>query len=313
MVVPNASCGGLSEIRRLALVKGDYLEFFPPALRPEPLPRTESSWWRWRDMKIHVQRVGEPTAARRAILLHGAGGHADAMWPFAALLAVRGFQVAVPDLPGYGRTRVPKRHRIRYPDWQDVAADFLRSEATSSAPLLMGASVGGMLAYDVATRTGSAETVLATCLLDPRSAAARERIARTPALGRLAGPLLKLARPADSLPVPVRWFANMRGMSSCRELVDVVIADEMGGGNSMPLGFLRSYLRSAPAVEPERAHAVKVVLAHPAADTWTPVELSRSFFDRLAGPKELVMLPEAGHYPIEAPGVERLVDVAVSC
>lgn len=105
----------------------------------------------------------------------------------------------------------------------------------------------------------------------------------------------------------------MREMSGCRELVDLVIADELGGGNSMPLGFLRSYLRSTPAVEPERAQDVKVGLAHPAADTWTPVELSRSFFDRLAGPKELVLLPEAGHYPIEAPGVERLLDVASSC
>lgn len=263
--------------------------------------------------RLHGQRVGEPTAARRAILLHGAGGHADAVWPFAALLAVRGFQVAVPDLPGYGRTRVPKRHRIRYPDWPDLAADFLRSEATSGAPLLIGASMGGLLAYEAATRTGLADTVLATCLLDPRSAAARERIARTPALGRLAGPLLRLARPVESVSVPVRWFANMRGMSDHREFADLVIADELGGGNAMPLGFLRTYLHSAPAVEPEQAHDVKVVLAHPAADTWTPVELSLPFFERLAGPKELVMLPESGHYPIEASGVHRFLEVALSC
>ncbi|MGI8308467.1 hypothetical protein [Saccharopolyspora hattusasensis] len=51
-------------------------------------------------------------------------------------------------------------------------------------------------------------------------------------------------------------------------------------------------------------------LAHPAEDAWTPVELSRPFFDRLAGAKKLAMLPGAGHLPIESPGVHRLLDLA---
>ncbi|MEV0700804.1 alpha/beta hydrolase [Saccharopolyspora sp. NPDC050389] len=295
-------------------MKREYLRFFPSDLQLESLPRTESTWWRWRDLDVHVERVGAPDAPRRAVLLHGAGGHADAMRPFAALLAVRGFQVAVPDMPGYGRTRVPRRNRIRYPDWPALAADFVRSEARMGpAPLLIGASMGGMLAYEAATRTGLVDTILVTCLLDPRSAAARERIARTPLLGRISQPLLRFARPADSISIPMRWFANMRGMSGNREFVDLVIADELGGGNSMPLGFLRTVLTSAPAVEPEQAGNIKVVLAHPAEDAWTPVELSRPFFDRLTGPKELAMLPGAGHFPIESPGAHRLLDLAASC
>jgi alpha-beta hydrolase superfamily lysophospholipase len=39
------------------------------------------------------------------------------MWPFAAAAGQRGVHVVVPDLPGYGRTRVPRRGAVRYPDW----------------------------------------------------------------------------------------------------------------------------------------------------------------------------------------------------
>jgi alpha-beta hydrolase superfamily lysophospholipase len=43
-------------------------------------------------------------------------------------------------------------------------------------------------------------------------------------------------------------------------------------------------------------------LVHPGADHWTPVELSRTFLDRIAAPKRLVILANAGHYPVEEPG-----------
>jgi pimeloyl-ACP methyl ester carboxylesterase len=50
------------------------------------------------------------------------------------------------------------------------------------------------------------------------------------------------------------------------------------------------------------------VLAHPAVDRWTPTAMSLRFFDRIAAPKELVLLEGAGHYPVEAPGVHQLLD-----
>lgn len=291
-------------------MRTEYLDLLPEDLRPDPLPRLRSHWWRWRDMNVHVERVGEPDAAQRAILLHGAGGHAGALWPFAANLAELGFYVAVPDLPGYGRTEVPDRRRIRYPHWVELACEFVAAEASSGPPpLLMGASMGGMLAYEAAARTGAVDTVLATCLLDPRMAAARERITRTRLMGRYGLPLLRIvAGPLASRNIPLRLVTNMRGMSRDQRLVDLVIADKLGGGNSMPLGFLRSFIESAPGFEPETVHRPTFVLAHPAEDIWTPLEISRPFFDRIAAPKELVLLDGAGHYPIEPPGVHQLLE-----
>jgi pimeloyl-ACP methyl ester carboxylesterase len=102
-------------------------------------------------------------------------------------------------------------------------------------------------------------------------------------------------------------MTNMRAISNTPELVDVVVRDARGGGSRMPLGFLRSFLDSAPAVEPERATGPGFVLAHPALDRWTPAGMSLRFFDRIAAPKELVLLEGAGHFPVEAPGAHQLL------
>lgn len=284
----------------------------PADLRPDPIVEPESTWWRWRDTDVHIERMGDPAAAARMILLHGAGGHAAAMFPYAALAAQRGFRVLVPDLPGFGRTRVPRRHAVRYDDWVRLACDLALAEkqAHPDEPLhLLGASMGGMLAYDVATRTGAASRVLVTCLLDPRDPVARRHITHFPWLGDVARPFMRVAAgPLAGVSVPMPWLTKMRAISNEPALVDLVLRDRRGGRNRMPLGFLRTFLDSAPAVEPEEASGPAIVLAHPADDRWTPHEVSMRFFDRIAAPKEIVMLENAGHYPVESPGARQLVE-----
>lgn len=51
--------------------------------------------------------------------------------------------------------------------------------------LLLGASMGGMVAYEAAATAG-ASGLIATCLLDPREVAARRAAARWPWLGAIA-------------------------------------------------------------------------------------------------------------------------------
>ncbi|TKG72746.1 alpha/beta hydrolase [Prauserella endophytica] len=292
-----------------------YLARLPEDLRANPLPRRESTWWPWRDADIHLERVGDPAAPVRVLLLHGAGGHAAALWPYAAYAASHGLHVVVPDLPGYGRTRVPRRAAVRYPDWVALVCDLLRAERRSHAGRLVvvGASMGGLLAYDAATRTGVADRVLATCLFDPRDPLARRHISRFAWLGAAARPALRvLAGPLASLRVPLRWVTNMGAISNDPGLTGLVLGDRLGGGNRVPLGFLRSFLDSAPGVEPEQATGPRFVLAHPGEDRWTPTEVSLRFFDRLAAPKELVLLEGAGHYPVEAPGAHRLAELIVA-
>ncbi|MGA6203229.1 alpha/beta hydrolase [Nocardia testacea] len=283
-----------------------YLAFLPAELQPDPTLRPERTWWDHRGHRVHIERIARPDAPVRMLLVHGAGGHAGAMWPFAASAAGQGFEVAVPDLPGYGRTRVPAHRGIRYPDWVDCLTGLVRAErAADPRPLvLLGASMGGMLAYEAAARTGLAAAVVATCLIDPRLPQVRAAIARHPWLGRYGARLLFPA--VDNLRVPIRWSANMAAMSGNSALTRLVSTDPLGGGARMPLGFLRTYLTSAPYIEPEDFTGCPVWLVHPGADTWTPLSLSEQFFERIAAPKKLTVLAGAGHYPIEAPAIRRL-------
>ncbi|GAA1452135.1 alpha/beta hydrolase [Nocardiopsis tropica] len=291
-----------------------YMARMPLSFRTGPHVRRESTWHEHGDVIMHADRIGDPGARRRVIFLHGAGGHSGLLWPFSAAVARRGLYVVAPDLPGYGRTEVGDRSAVRYTDWVSVADEFVRAERDAhDGPLIVaGASMGGLLGYDVATRTGAVDALVATCLLDPRDPAARRRISRHAWLGDAAPRLMRVvAGPLAGVSVPMRWLANMAAISNDPQLTRVVLRDRLGGGTSMPLGFLRSFLEWEPAVEPERAGGFGVVLAHPAEDRWTPVEISLPFFERHAGPRKLVLLEGAGHFPVEEPGAGQLVEAIV--
>ena len=193
--------------------------------------------------------------------------------------------------------------------WQQLAGDLLRSEADGRPLIAVGASVGGMLAYDAAAATGVPSALVATCLLDPGDAAVRARLSRHPMLGAIAGPMLRiLAGPLARLRIPIQWLANISAIANDPALVRTVLHDRRGGGGRIPLGWMRSYLESQPAVDPKRFTSCPVLLVHPEEDRWTPVAVSMPFFDRIAAPKRLVLLQGAGHFPVEEPGVSQLVD-----
>lgn len=278
-----------------------YLKHYPPELRGGADP--VESWWPWGDVDVHVDRVPAPKSPWLVVLLHGVGGYGRMLLPFARLLVGGRAEILAPDLPGYGLSRAPRA--VAYGDWVRCVADLVRAESGGRPIVLIGASMGGMLAYDVAARGGVAG-VVATCLLDPSEPAVRRAVSRTPALGAIAPAALTALRPvADSVRVPIRWTADMAAMSNDPALTRLVAADPAGGGNRVSLRFLRTWLSSRPAVEPERFDACPVLLAHPGADRWTPMALSRAFLDRIAAPTELAVLEGAGHLPVEQPGLDQ--------
>lgn len=281
-----------------------YQPFLPKALRfhgPEDAP--EESFVRWRGLDVHVDRLTPRDPRAKLVLLHGAGGYGRMFLPCALFGRRHGLHCVAIDLPGYGLTRTTGP--IDYASWVDCASDLVAAErARDGLPIvLLGGSMGGLLAYSVAARVGAAG-LIATCLIDPRRAEVRRAVARHPLLGRLGPALMPPA--LDALRLPIRWLANMGAMSNEPALSKLVARDPCGGGNRVSLRFLRSYLESAPEVEPEAFNACPVLLAHPADDRWTPLALSQTFFDRLTCDKRLVLLEGAGHFPIEQPGIQQL-------
>lgn len=279
-----------------------YPDHYPAALRGGPEPVEEWSG------PVHVDRFPAPDAPCTVVLLHGAGGYGRMLTPFARLLDPGRAEVLAPDLPGYGLSR--PRRAVSYGDWVACAVALTRAEhaRTGRPVVLFGASMGGMLAYDVAAALGPdvVAGVVATCLLDPRDPRVRRAVARYPWLGPVAAPALRAARPFDALRVPIAWLADMGAMADTPALTALVRSDPLGGGNRVALRFLRTWLCGGPAVEPEAFTVCPVLLAHPAADRWTPPELSRRFLDRIAAPTEYVALPDAGHLPAEPAGVDAL-------
>lgn len=287
-----------------------YAEFLPEAYRRGLTPPV-STWWQWRGRSVHIARTAAGADAPvRMLVVHGGGGYSGALWPVAAAVAGGGVDLLSPDLPLYGDTVEPHPSRVRYEDWVDLLCDLVIAEhAADARPLvLFGASMGGMLAYEAAARTGRVAAVVATCLLDMSDPAARSAAARFAWLGRPAPVMLRVLDPVlGRVRVPMRWLADMAGMSRDHRLSLLCATDPRGGGGSAPLGFLAGWMNYVHTA-PESYRGAPVTLVAPAADDWTPAELSIRFLQRISAPTELVMLDNCGHFPIEEPGVSRLRD-----
>jgi carboxylesterase len=97
---------------------------------------------------------GTGTRGNRAIfLVHGFTGSPYSLRPLGELLARRGFGVEIPRLPGHGTTwreMLP----TRYDDWRaSVHATAQRLKERYEHVVLVGLSMGGTLALDVASGT----------------------------------------------------------------------------------------------------------------------------------------------------------------
>jgi alpha-beta hydrolase superfamily lysophospholipase len=281
-----------------------YAAFLPAAQVREPT----STWWPWRGRRVHIARGAASGAAARVMVIHGGGGYSAALWPAVSALAGDDVELLAPDLPLYGDTIEPDPAGVRYPDWIDLVGDLVAAErADDPRPLILfGASMGGMLAYEVAARTHAVDAVVATCLLDTADAGARAAACRFRWLGRPAPTLLRFLDPAAGrVRLPIRWLADMGAMSSEPALSALCASDPRGGGARVPLGFLASWMNFSHTL-PERYDGAPVTLAAPAADTWTPPALSLAFLQRIPSPTRAVLLDNCGHFPIEEPGLTQL-------
>ena len=287
-----------------------YDRFLPERYHSASAHRPEPTYWTWKNTSVHIARASRPESKVRVIAVHGAGGYSGLLWPYAAIAAAEGFEVLCPDLPLYGDTDVPDPSAVRYRDWIDLLCDLVVAEKSKDdRPLILfGASMGGMLAYEVAHRTALVDRVVATCLLDPSDPDARRAAARFAVLGGPAPWLLRAcAVPAGRVRVPVRWMADMANMSRNSELSTLCAGDTKGGGVRVPVGFLADYFGYAH-VRPEKYDGPPVLLAHPAEDRWTPPHVSIRFLQRLRAETAIVMLDGCGHLPVEEPGLTQLAD-----
>lgn len=103
-------------------------------------------------------------------------------------------------------------------------------------------------------------------------------------------------------------LVKMRALVNDKAALKVCMADKTSAGKWVTMEFVTSYVHYTPAVEPEDFDVCPILLTQPERDSWTPLHLSELFLKRIRRvPVKIVMLQNAGHYPLEQPGLDQMV------
>ncbi|GGF74869.1 esterase [Paenibacillus albidus] len=286
-----------------------YQRFFPEEIRLKQGRLPTEEWWEWERGKIHLDRMPAAGARLKIISVHGAGGYGRLLAPYAGMLQSCGYEVVSPDLPPYGLSRTHSTYSLNYSLWVDLIAELIdREYAHDGIPVvLLGSSIGGMLAYHAAARNKRVKGLIATTFVDTSRPEVRDQLAPNriiSRLGKLAMDRLPLV--LDSFKISVKHVSRMQFISNNTDLTRLIINDPSAAGTRIPLRLLRTFLNMQPEVQPEDFKTCPVLLVHPEQDAMTPIAFSEPFYNRLGSAKECVILEGAGHFPIEAPGLQQM-------
>lgn len=289
--------------------------FLPEEFRLTVETAPVEEYWTWRGHQIHLDRYAAPEAPAKLITHHGVGTNGRQMSLIVgAPLHAAGFETVSLDNLGYGMTEVAAGEPYTYDDWVDLVVDFVKAEkARDDRPtFLYGLSAGGLLVYHVAAKLGPGVIagVIGMTFIDPRLPQVRRETALTPMIGRMASVLQVLARtPLKRARMPMRWVVKMYALVNDRAALKAFLSDPASAGAPTSLAFLSSYLTYTPALEPEEFNACPILLTQPAKDRWTPLHVSQVVLDRISAVTvRVIMLENAGHYPLEQPGINQMND-----
>lgn len=290
-------------------------EFLPADYRLTPGTEPAEEWWEVDGHRVHLDTYRDPAAPVKVILLHGVGTNGRQMsLVLGRPLAERGYETIAIDMPTYGVTEVADGALVTYDDWVRLGSALVDRELADGRPVVLyGLSAGGMETYHVAALNGRVSGIIGMTFLDQASRQVRVQTAFDPVTGFLGARVMALlARtPLRRLRLPMRLVSKMRTLVNDKAAKKACYADKTSAGNSATIAFLDSYLNYRPVTEPGDFDVCPVLLTQPAADRWTPLHLSEPFLARITKvPVRTVLLENAGHYPLEQPGLDQLVEAA---
>lgn len=274
-------------------------------------------YWSWRGHQVHLDRFEQPSSPVTVVLLHGVGTNGRQLSLIVGgPLWRRGLDTVAIDLPTYGQTRVAPGATVVYDDWVQLVSDYIDAERRRSARpvVLYGLSAGGMLAYHAAALNRQVAGIVGMTFLDQRVQRVRDDTALHLLMSRVGGAFAALVAGTSlgGIKMPMRLASKMHTLVNNPAALRVFLADRSSAGNWATLRFLDSYLRYQPAIEPADFDICPILLAQPAEDRWTPIALSELTLRKVTrAPVTRVMLAEAGHYPLEQPGLTQMVEAIV--
>lgn len=287
----------------------EIMNYLPEAYHFTDAYQPAEEWWDWKGNRIHLDTFRNPQAPAKIIMFHGVGINGRQISMIAGgPQSKNGFETIMIDMPTYGVTEVKDRNAITYADWVQAGVDYVNYEASKDdRPIfLYGLSAGGMETYHVAAaaRNPKVKGIIGTTFLDQRNKQVRTETvdnkltamfgASSVAIGRKIG----LGR----MTLPLTQVSKMSALVNNEKLLkEVFYKDKTSAGNKASLNFLDSYMNFAPAIAPADFDVCPVLLTQPEKDYWTPEHLSAPVLDKIKKvPTKTVILPNGGHYPIEA-------------
>jgi len=281
-----------------------YLSFLPKKYQ-DSYEIPDETYWKWHKEEIHIDFKFKASNKATVILMHGAGGNGRICSILGSFLTKHQINYYAPDNLGYGLTKISNK-KFEYEDWVNMMSDFTKHiiKKDKNPVILIGMSIGGMLAYQVAAKIKDVSGLIVTTLVDPRDKESMIAMAKNKFLattGLSLGNMFKVV--ADPIWLPIKWLCKIKLMSRDSLFSKVFIKDKHAGGVRISWRFLRTFSSFNPSKEFQDFDSCPVLLVHPEKDEWTPFELSKKVFNQLKVEKEFHLLKECGHAPIEEPGV----------
>ncbi|TGK34656.1 alpha/beta hydrolase [Leptospira gomenensis] len=285
-----------------------YRKFLPDTLKLKQNESPSEEYRAWNGFNVHLDRYPNPGSRCKVIVIHGGGGNGRVLAPMAKVAFDSGCEVVAPDLPGFGLTETPLNFRMDYSEWVLLLSDLIEAEREPDKRIfLFGLSIGGMLAYQTAAENGNVDGLIVTTLADLRKTEVQNAVSIHPILRILGIPFTSwFSFATNDVPIPIRFLSKMNLITNDPQFSEVFETDPYAGGSHVTFRWLRTASEFSPKVEPSFFRVCPLLLLHPGNDPWTPFEISKPFFDEIAGPKRAVLLEGAGHFPYEEPGLSVL-------
>jgi alpha-beta hydrolase superfamily lysophospholipase len=292
----------------------DMQTFLPPDFQWNNQQLPQEEWWNWHGHRLHLDTYRNPRAKVKVILFHGVGTNGRQMsMILGEPLARRGYETIAVDMPEYGMTEVAKGAVVRYDDWVRAGSDLIDAElAKDNRPIVLyGLSAGGMLTYHVAAMNKKVKGIVGMTFLDQRIQQVRDETALNRFMSRVGGAMMNFTAktPFKTMRIPMKLASKMSALVNNKAALKVWLSDKRSAGNAMTMAFLSAYVSYQPVLEPENFDVCPILLTQPAADRWTPLHLSEPFLKRIQRvPVKITMLENAGHYPLEQPGLSHMAE-----
>ena len=286
-------------------------------MNPPPVPM--QSLWTWESHDIGWSVMGDRTAPKAVLLIHGFGANTN-HWRFNQPVLAEQIPTYAIDLLGFGRSDQPQARLNDEPAteqtvqycfdlWAQQVADFCHN-VIDRPVVLVGNSIGGVVALRAAQLLGEErckEVVLIDCaqrLMDDK------QLATQPAWMAWIRPLLKTL-------VSQRWLSTALFRNAARPaLIRNVLKQAYPSGSNIDDALVSLLL--IPSQRPGAAEAfrgfinlfddylaplllkdlsIPVHMIWGEADPWEPVKEAKEWKQKYDCIQSLMVIPHAGHCP----------------